>query len=255
MCAREWEAVDCCCSLFGFLKKIRKRRNHIFNFLHHRTTTWKPTRWPWNLQSYRSGHVLMKNRTCTTNTFIFSRGVKFIFSRVAPPMVREHSQCSRPQPRSPPPTPIPLRRRPPHSALHSLHALLITPPLLQLMAAPCISRHSFMPHRSHSHSCTCLHKLFISSHWRKLSFILSLVLFKCQLTHPLRPLAKKQRRRLKEINRKKKSYHQSIQHRKGGLHPWQVAILLHCSHRETTLHARTYRQIAANCTHMPAIKL
>lgn len=112
------------------------------------------------MQSYRYRHGLLKNHTCTPNTFIFSCCVKFIFSRVAPSTVRENPQRSHPQPCSPSPTPMSLGRRQPHSALHSLHALLISlPSLPQLVTASCISRHSFMPHRSPSHSCTCLHKL------------------------------------------------------------------------------------------------
>lgn len=148
---RSERQFDYCCRI-----RIKEQRH----FLHHGTTTWKLTRWSLIMQSYGNRHGLMKNHTCTTSTFIFSCCVKFIFSRVAPSMGREHPQRCPPNHAALPPPPTPLRRRPPHSALHSLHApLIILPSSPQLMTASCISRHSFMPHRSPSHSCTCLHKL------------------------------------------------------------------------------------------------
>lgn len=93
------------------------------------------------MQSHRNRRGLMKNHTCTMSTFIFSCCVKFIFSRVALPMVREDPQRSHPLPcrATPTPhptphtrthTPMPLRRRPPHSALQQLACSSYHSPLL-----------------------------------------------------------------------------------------------------------------------------
>lgn len=162
----------------------------------------------------------MRNHTCTTSTFIFSCGVKLIFSRVALSMVRE-----RPAP-TPTPPPKPLRRRQPHSALHSLHALLIIPPSFSpLMTASRISRHSFMHHRSPFHSCTCLHKLSSlvteeNSHSLSLSPSSHVSLHICFI---LGWGAKKTTA---------KSFHPSIHPGEGTLHPGQVASLSQGQHRE-----------------------
>lgn len=90
-----------------------------------------------------------------------------------------------------------------HPVFHAIHSCLIGPSSVM---------HVFT-------------QAFISRHWRKLSFTLSVVLLPCQLRHPLHPSAEEQR---------------------SGLQSGQVVSLLQCSHRETTVHTHTYGEIIAD---------